>query len=138
MTQRNHQVYITPDFTYLARYMLILTIHWIILLTTKSRQFFNRYIKYNGNDFYIEHSICTYFLKKKRFSNIRVNHDRTKDHVTSTLTKDRRRANNISSSIFDTVRQSRKNERTNESRLLSSDRKTTVKSTIARGPTMDR
>lgn len=53
-------------------------------------------------------------------------------------TLDRRRVNNISSLIFDTVRQSRKNERTNESRLLSSDRKTTVKSTIARGPTMDR
>lgn len=136
MTQRNHQVYITPDFTYLARYMLILTIHWIILLTTKSRQFFNRYIKYNGNDFYIEHSICTYFLKKKRFSNIRVNHDRTKDHVTSTLTKDRRIFRRQSLTRF--VRVERTNERTNESRLLSSDRKTTVKSTIARGPTMDR
>lgn len=74
--------------------------------------------------------------KKKRLSNIRVNHDRTKDHVTSTLTKDRRIFRRQSLTRF--VRVERTNERTNESRLLSSDRKTTVKSTIARGPTMDR
>lgn len=39
--------------------------------------------------------------------------------ITSSSTLDRRRVNNISSLIFDTVRQSRKNERTNERKSIA-------------------
>lgn len=85
--------------------------------------------------FYIKLFHFKLYISLNKFWN--VNRHRIKDHVTRIeYVNQKTREQYFVVNLWHGSSQSK--ERTNESRLLSSDRKTTVKSTIARGPTMDR